>query len=295
MTGSIESAGSRHQRRLKVVLAITGLYMVVEAAGGILTGSLALIADAGHMLTDVFGLGLALFAIWFGSKPPTPERTFGYFRAEILAAALNAILLFAVAGYIFYEAWQRFRTPEPIHTGPMLVVAVLGLVVNVVGVLLLRGASEQSLNVQGAYFEVLGDLLGSGGVIVAALVVRFTGWSLADPIISVGIALFILPRTWKLLREAVGVLLEGTPVHIDLVELERSLSAIPGVRGHHDLHVWSLTSGVHAMSGHVVVESPALAEGVRREIAGLLRERYGVAHTTIQVEIRERDAEEPLF
>jgi cobalt-zinc-cadmium efflux system protein len=295
MTGEVLSGGARHTRRLKIVLALTAAFMIVEAAGGVLTGSLALLADAAHMLTDVFGLSLALFAIWFGAKPPTSERTFGFYRAEVLAAAANAILLFAVAGYIFLEAWQRFRTPEPIQTGPMLVVAIGGLGINLLSVVLLRSASEDSLNVQGAYFEVLDDLLGSVGVIVAALVVRFTGWYYADPVISVAIGLFILPRTWKLLREALAVLLEGAPSHVDVVELERAIASVPGVVAVHDLHVWSLTSGVHSMSGHVVVESPLDGDDVRRRIESLLRGRHKIEHTTIQVETGEREPAEPGY
>lgn len=286
------SGAAKHQQRLKVVLGLTGTYMVVEAVGGVLTGSLALIADAGHMLTDVGGLALALFAIWFARRPATPQRTYGFYRAEILAALANAIVLFFISGYILYEAWQRFQTPPEVESGPMLLVASVGLVVNIVGVWLLRSASGESLNMQGAYFEVVSDLLGSLGVLVAGAIIALTGWVYADPLFSVGIGLFIIPRTWRLLSEAVGVLLEGTPAHINLADIEQGMRGVPGVEAVHDLHVWSLTSGVDAMSGHVVVAAAADHDAVLQQLSRLLREQHRITHTTIQIERGDQRAGE---
>lgn len=291
----IVSGAAKHQKRMQWVLGLTTVYMLAEVIGGVVTNSLALLADAGHMLTDVFGLALALFAIWFAGKPATPQRTYGYYRAEILAALANAVVLFFISGFILYEAWQRFREPEPIQSGPMLAVAAVGLVVNVLSAWLLHSASGESLNMRGAYFEVVSDLLGSIGVIVAAIVIYFTDWYYADPLFSVGIGLFIIPRTWKLLRESIGILLEGTPKDVDLPVLERAISAVPGVRKVHDLHVWTLTSGVHAMSGHIVLEPGADGEAVRRQADDLLRDEHKIGHTTIQTEIENLEAGEPAF
>ncbi len=278
------SATGRYSRRLLVVVGLTGTYMVVEVVGGLLTGSLALLADAGHMATDVLGVGLALFAVWLGGRPATPQHTYGYYRAEILAALVNSALLLAVSGYILYEAWRRFQAPPEVQSLPMVAVAGVGLVVNLIGVWLLRAGAAESLNVQGAFLEVVSDLLGSLGTIVAGLIMYFTGWWYADPLFSVFIGLFILPRTWALLREAVGVLLEGTPSHVDLAEVRAVMAKVPGVVAVHDLHVWSLTSGYVALSGHA-----NLAYGVDRDVAladlnATLRQRFGIEHTTIQIE-----------
>lgn len=278
------SAAGRYRRRLTIVLALTGTYMLAEVAGGLLTGSLALLADAGHMATDVFGLGLALFAIWLGGRPASPERTYGYYRTEILASLLNAVLLFGISGYILYEAWRRFQAPPEVQSLPMLAVASVGLAVNLVGAWLLRGGAGESLNVQGAFLEVVSDLLGSLGVIVAGLVMYFTGWWYADPLFSVGIGLFILPRTWRLLSEAVGILLEGTPSHLNLAEVRAAMEEIPGVESVHDLHVWSITSGYVALSAHVRARGGIdRSQGLAAQNA-VLRERFGIEHTTIQIE-----------
>lgn len=291
MSSVPDRAGNR--KRLRVVLALTTVYLIAEVVGGMMTGSLALLADAGHMLTDVFGLTLALFATWFAGKPATRERTYGFHRSEILAALANAVVLFYIAGYILYEAWHRFRDPQVVDSGPMLAVAVVGLVVNLIAARLLRQASEESLNMRGAYFEVIGDLLGSIAVIAAAAIIYFTGWYFADPLFSVAIGLFILPRTWKLLREAVGILLEGVPAHLDVREIERTLAAVPGVELVHDLHVWTLTSGTEALSGHLVITKDGDAEELLRKTGSLLRERYGIEHTTIQVEAVDASGSEP--
>jgi cobalt-zinc-cadmium efflux system protein len=257
---------------------------VIEVAGAFWTGSLALLADAGHMLTDVGGLGLALFATWLAARPPTPEKTYGYYRVEVLAAFVNALVLLAVSAFILYEAYQRFLAPPAVLGGPMLAVAVAGLLANVAGMWLLHAGASESLNIKGAYLEVLSDALGSVGVVVAAVIVLTTGWHLADPLIGAGIGLFIIPRTWGLLRQAVNILLEAVPPHVNLVEVESAMAGVPGVRQVHDLHIWTITSGKHAMSGHVVVEDLAAGDQVLRDLHALLHERFGIEHTTIQIE-----------
>jgi cobalt-zinc-cadmium efflux system protein len=284
VTGSRDIAAPRSRRELKIALALTGGFMLVELAGAWWTGSLALAADAAHMLTDVGGLALALFAAWVATRPPTPAKTFGYYRVEILAALVNALLLLLVAGAILWEAYHRVRAPRTILAGPMLAVGALGLAVNLAAARLLRRGAAASLNVRAAYLEVLGDALASVAVLVAAAVVALTGWTLADPLASAAIAVFIVPRTWRLLTQAVNVLLEGVPPHLDLEEIEAAMRAVPGVRAVHDLHVWTLTSGKEAMSAHVVAEDPAEGERLLAELHAVLHARFGIEHTTIQVE-----------
>ena len=278
------TAAGRHKSRLAAALALTASFMVAEVVGALWTGSLALLADAAHMLTDAGGLALALIAIRFAEKPATPQRSYGYVRMEILSALANAVVLLLLTVYILYEAYQRFLNPPPILGGPILAVAALGLIVNLISMKLLAGGSSESLNVKGAYFEVLSDMLGSLGVIVAALVVMATGWTLADPIVGAGIGLFIVPRTWNLLRQAVHILMEGTPPEIDMALLEKSLLGLPGVTAVHDLHVWTLTSGLDAMSGHVVVADMPDARPVLVAAGTLLADEFGLKHTTIQIE-----------
>lgn len=284
MTDMAPTAAGVHRKRLRLVFALTGLYLVAEVVGGVLTHSLALLADAGHMATDVAGLGLALLAIWFADQPPNPQRTYGYYRVEILAALANTIALIGVSGYVLYEAYRRFRNPPEVQSGAMLVVAGVGLAVNVAGVLLLRGGSSKSLNLKGAYFEVLSDMLTSVGVMIAALVMLTTGWYYADPLISAGIGLFILPRTWSLLKEAIGVLLEGTPKDVDLDALRDALAKIEGTEGVHDLHVWTLTSGVNAMSAHVVLADQASHDEVLSRVHKCAKGLFKIAHVTVQLE-----------
>lgn len=279
----IASPGASHRKRLAVVFALTALYLLAEVAGGFLTGSLALLADAGHMLTDVAGLGLALLAIRFAARPASPTRTYGYHRAEILAALTNAVVLVLISLYILYEAYQRFRDPPAVESVAMLVVAGIGLLVNVTGIVILRRGARESLNLRGAYFEVLSDALTSVGVIVAAIIMITTGWYYADPLISAAIGLFILPRTWVLLRESVGILLEGTPSDVNLGEVREVLAAVPGVVGVHDLHVWSLTSGVNAMSAHVVIPDLDDSGDMLTELRDRARD-LNIAHVTIQLE-----------
>ncbi len=279
-----ETAAARSRGVLIGTLVLTGSLLVVEVAGGLWTGSLALLADAAHMLTDVGGLALALFAIWIAARPPTPEKTYGYYRVEILAALVNALVLLVVAGAILFEAWQRILAPHEILAGPMLAVAVLGFAANLAGAWLLRHGARASLNVRAAYLEVLSDALASLGVIVAGVVVLLTGWLAADPLVSAAIGVFIVPRTWGLLRQAMNVLLEGTPAHLELGEIERAIEETPGVRRVHDLHVWTLTSGREAMSAHVVVGDLAGGERLLERLHALLHARFGVDHTTIQLE-----------
>lgn len=278
------TAAGRNKRRLAIVLGLTTAYLVAEVVGGLLTRSLALLADAGHMLTDVAGLGLALLAVRFGERPATPERTYGFYRVEILAALTNAVVLIGISLYILYEAYERFREPPEVQSAMMLAVASVGLVINVIGIFILRAGSRESLNMKGAYFEVLSDLLTSVGVIVAGLVMLTTGWYYADPLISAGIGLFILPRTWLLLREAVGVLLEGTPSDVNLAAVRESIGEVPGVAGVHDLHVWTLTSGVNAMSVHVVLEDGATHDEVLAAVQGRVTSAFKISHATVQVE-----------
>jgi len=280
------SAAGKNKKRLAIVLGLTTAYLVAEVIGGLLTHSLALLADAGHMLTDVAGLGFALLAIRFAERPATPERTYGYYRIEILAALVNAVVLIGISFYILSEAYERFRNPPEIQSGGMLAVALVGLVVNIVGIYLLKSASEESLNMKGAYFEVLSDMLTSIGVIVAGIIMLTTGWYYADPLISAGIGLFILPRTWMLLRDAVGVLLEGTPNDVNLAALRESIRTVEGVADVHDLHVWSLTSGMNAMSVHAVLADHSLHDEVLAAVQKKVTSEFKIAHATVQVECK---------
>lgn len=278
------TAAAQSRGRLTGALVLVGGFLVVEVAGGLWTGSLALLADAGHMLADAGGLALALFAIWIASRPPTPEKTYGYYRAEILAALLNALVLLFVAGAILVEAYERIRAPRAVLGGTMLVIATLGLGANLLGAWLLHRDAEKSLNVRAAYLETLADALSSLGVLAAAGVVMTTGWTVVDPLVSAAIALVIIPRTWHLLRQAVNVLLEGTPPHLELAEIEEAMTRVAGVRRVHDLHVWTLTSGREAMSAHVVVENLLASERLLETLHALLHARFGIDHTTIQIE-----------
>lgn len=283
-SGHVYSAAGANKRALLLVFGLTALYLVAEVVGGLATGSLALLADAGHMLTDVAGIGLALMAIRFAERPATAERTYGFYRVEILAALTNAVVLIGISLFILYEAYERFKDPPEVSTGPMLIIATIGLVVNLVGVFLLRKGSKDSLNMKGAYFEVLSDMLTSIGVIIAAVIMWTTGWYYADPLISAGIGLFILPRTWILLREAVGVLLEGTPSDVNLTAVRETVGGLPGVREMHDLHVWTLTSGVNAMSAHVVIIDDTQHNKVLTAVHETVTRNFRIAHVTVQVE-----------
>ena len=265
-------------------LVLTGGFLIVEVIAGILTNSLALLSDAAHMLTDTAGIAIALAAIKIGERPADSRRTFGYRRFEILAAALNSILLFLAAAYILYEAWRRLIEPSEIDSLPMLAVAFTGLLVNIAAMRILAPGKDVSLNVKGAYLEVWSDMLGSVGVIVAALLMMWKGWTIADPIIGAGIGLFIVPRTWSLLKQAVHILLEGTPPEVDMALLKAKLSDIPGVVAVDDLHVWTLTSGLDAMSCHLVVDDMTKSAAILTAASAAMRSEFGLTHTTIQIE-----------
>jgi len=283
--------GAHPRRALLGALVVSSVFLVVEVLGAWWTGSLALAADAGHMFADVGGLALALFASWIATRPPTPAKTYGYQRAEILAALLNSLVLLVLAGAILYEAAQRLREPHPVPGGPLLIIGGLGLGANVVSAWMLRRQAEGNLNVRAAYLEVLGDALGSVGVLVAAVVIMLAGWTPIDSLVSMAIGVFIVVRTWRLLTQVVNVLLEGTPAHLDVGEIEAAMRGVVGVRRVHELHVWTLTSGRDAMSAHVVVDDLSESDRLLEELHRVLHARFGVDHTTIQL---ERDPEGAL-
>lgn len=275
------------KNRLTIVLAMTGTFMLVELFAGYYTHSLALIADAGHMLSDVASICLALLAIWFAARPPTTGKSYGYYRTEILASLINGVLLIVVALGILFEAWRRIGSPPEVSTGPMLAVATAGLVINLISIKLLHAVQHDSVNVKAAYLEVLSDLAGSAGVLIAALVIMFTGWQIADPLVSAAIAVLIVPRTWLLLAEATNVLMEGTPGHIDADKLRETLLAVEGVVDVHDIHVWTITSGLEAMSGHVKIRAGASAKATLAEVTRIARLDFGIQHSTVQIEQEE--------
>jgi cobalt-zinc-cadmium efflux system protein len=276
----------RHTRSLKLVLLLTVAIMAAEVVGGWLSNSLALLADAGHMLTDSAAVALALFASWIAARPATEDKTFGYMRLEILAALVNGTVLIAVAGLIVWQAIVRFAVPPDVEPRILFGVATLGLVGNAVALRILHGGHAHSLNVRGAYLHVLGDLLGSIGALAAGVVILTTEWTLVDPLISLFIALLILVGSWRLVKESVEVLLEATPPHIDLKEVAAAITGIPGVTGVHDLHVWTVTSGVVAMSGHAVVYRPEQNQGVLEAVQQRMA-RLGIHHVTVQIETAE--------
>lgn len=281
---SAVSAGGRHRRPLVYALALTATYMVVEAVAGVLTGSLALLSDAGHMLTDVAGLWMALAAIQFSQSRRKASQTYGLYRLEVLASVANAMLLFGVAGYVLYEAVRRFSEPPEVPGLALLLVAAAGLGVNVVVFRLLQAGAKESLNVRGAFLEVVADALGSIGVIVAGIIVLTTGWPYADPIIGAAIGLFILPRAWRLGGAALRILLEIAPPGLDIADLERRMAALPGVDEIQDLHVWTLTSGLDAASGHIRLHDGAELAGVLRATTDLMEQEFGIEHVTLQCE-----------
>lgn len=277
----------RHERPLWIAFALTLLFMLVEVAGGLWSNSLALLSDAAHMFTDVMALGISLFAVRMARRPADARRTYGYARMEALGALANSGLLFVAAGIILWEAVARLRTPQPVALDAMLGVAVLGLVVNLVSMRLLAAGAGESLNVRGAYLEVWSDMLGSLGVIAGALLIRYTGWTLLDPLIAVLIALWVLPRTWMLLRAAGQVLMQGVPAGLDIDAVRDAMQAVPGVAAVHDLHVWALGSREPILTAHVLLAEPgADADGVRRQVAAVLQARFDIDHATLQVEAR---------
>jgi cobalt-zinc-cadmium efflux system protein len=282
--GHSHSGGTQNRRALATALAITAAYTVAEVIGGLITGSLALLADAGHMLSDNFSLGLALFAFWLSTKPPTPERSFGYKRAEILAALVNGVTLVAISIWIFYEAYRRFQDPPEILGGWMMTVAVMGLFVNVAGALVLSRSEGESLNLKGALRHVIADLLGSVGVIAAAVLILLTGWLYADPLISVLIGFLVLGSSWKLLRDSVSILLEQSPPGMDAEEVGHSMVSVEGVEDVHDLHVWTITSGFPALAAHILVGTDEDCHELRRELEKIIYREFGIEHTTLQVD-----------
>jgi len=269
---------------MTAVLLLTASFTVAEVVGGLLTGSLALLADAGHMLSDNLSLGLALFAAWLAGRPATPERTFGYKRAEILAALFNGVTLVAISIWIFVEAYARLHEPHEILGNWMLAVAALGLVVNAAGAVILSRSADDNLNVQSAFRHVVADALGSVGVIVAALAIILTGWRYADPLVSVAIGLLILASSWSLLRDSTNILLEATPRSIDAGEVGNRMTSVEGVSEVHDLHIWTITSGFPALSAHVLVGQREDCHARRRDLERLLEREYGISHTTLQVD-----------
>jgi cobalt-zinc-cadmium efflux system protein len=275
------------RRPLVIAMAITTTFFIVELVGAYVSNSLALLADAAHMLTDVAALGLALFAMWLATRATGPERTFGHLRAEILAALVNAVSLIVLAIYIFWEAWQRFQEPPEVESGTLLVVAVAGMLANIASAWVLSrgGGHRANLNTRGAFLHVLGDLLGSVATITAALIIAFTGWYAADPLLSVLIGGLVVFGAWSLLRESVDVLLEAAPRGIVIADVRRAMDAMPGVEGVHDLHVWTVTSGLTALSAHVETANLASWETCMTALATMLRERFGIAHATLQPEL----------
>ena len=279
---------------LKAAIFITATVLVTEFIGAIYTNSLTLLADAGHMLTDVAALSLSLFAMRFASRRATPRKTYGFYRVEILAALLNGVFLVLVALYIFYEAYNRFLNPPAVKAKWMLLVAVIGLLANIASAYKLFGKHHENLNVRGAFFHVLTDGIGSVGAILASIAILASGYQIADPAISVLVAILILWSSWILIRDAVDILLEGTPSHINIVSLREQLGGVDGVESVHDLHVWTLTSGVLAMSCHVVAQDDGLSRTeLLTRVNGIARQRFHIDHTTIQIE--ERNIPQDVF
>ncbi|MER5534778.1 cation diffusion facilitator family transporter [Streptomyces mirabilis] len=282
------TAAAAYRGRLRVALSITLTVMVVEIIGGLMADSLALVADAAHMATDAVGLGMALLAIHFANRPPSGNRTFGYARAEILAALANCLLLLGVGGYVLYEAIHRFVTPADTEGALTIVFGLIGLVANTISLTLLLRGQKDSLNVRGAFLEVVADALGSVAVIISAVVIMTTGWQAADPIASILISIMIVPRTWKLLHETLDVLLEAAPKNVDMAEVRTHILALSGVEDVHDLHAWTITSGMPVLSAHVVVSSEILNaighEKMLHELQGCLGHHFDVEHCTFQLE-----------
>jgi len=283
---------SSETRRLKLALAITSVYFVAELVGGLLTNSLALLSDAGHMLSDIAALGLGIFAFQMARRPATAKRTYGYHRVEILAALINGLTLWLIVGIIFHEAYQRFLDPPEVQSLGMLVVAALGLGVNLVAGFILYGSREESLNVRGAFLHVLGDALGSVGAVAAGTIMLFKGWYLADPIASVFIGLLILYTSWELIRESIDILMQSVPKQIDVGEVQRVMEQVDGVIKIHDLHVWAVTSGVFTLSAHAVIVPGGNPHLILDKIEAELKTRFSIEHTTLQLEMENREEKE---
>ncbi len=286
------SAGSKHKRALMIVFTITSVYLIAEVIVGIASNSLALLSDAAHMLTDVGGQALALFAIWMSSKSRDNKKTYGYYRIEIFSALINAVVLLFISGYILFEAWQRFKNVPSIAGVPMLIVASLGLVVNLVSMKILTAGAKESINIKGAFLEVISDMLSSVGVIIAGIVILITGWLYIDPIISVLIGLFILPRTFKLLKESVDILLEGTPKDIEYEKIEQFLKSRSEILEIHDLHIWTITSGIYALSVHIIMDPRIQLDAVSQINTFLkseLKSQFKIEHATIEAHVKDNN------
>jgi len=308
MTEQPEKPSSFQQiRRIKIVLSLSSSYLAAGIIGGLLTGSLALISESGHMLADVGGLALTLFAINYTRKPATPQRTYGFYRIEILASFVNSLVMVFLSVYILYEGFRRIFEPPEIQSFPMIIVAGIGLIMNLIGMRLLGSISsdrggggghshwfhqedhheaqqEDSLNIKAAYFEVLSDTLGSAGVIAAGIIILTTKFYLADPVISIGIALFILPRTWSIMKKAIHILMEGSPPNISHEKIKNAILQIKGVTGVFELHIWTITSGMHALSAHVVVIDTSKSQIILQDINSVLERTFKITHATIQIE-----------
>lgn len=283
--GHSHDLSGKSRKQLWVALTLTSIILVVEAVASFMTGSLALLSDAAHMATDAAALAIALLAVQLGGRKADHRRSYGYRRLEILAAALNAGTLFIVGGYILWEAVGRFRNPEPIATTGVLVVAAIGLVVNALAMFILHSGRDQNLNLRGAYLEVWADFIGSGGVLIGAALIRWTGLLWIDPLIAVLIALWVLPRGWSLLKSAMHVLLEGTPENVDYRAVSASMLAVPGVCAIHDLHIWSLTSGVPLLTAHVEIDKLTEWNGCLKSLKEMLARDHQIEHVTIQIEL----------
>lgn len=279
-------------RRLALALVITAAYFFAELVGGIFTNSLALLSDAGHMFSDIASLSLSLFAFQMARRPATPKKTYGYHRLEILAALINGLALWLIVGVIFHEAYRRLWDPPQVHSLGMLAVAGVGLIVNVVAGFFLFGCDRDSLNIRGALLHVIGDALGSAGAVVAALTMLFTGWYLADPLVSFGIGLVILYTSWDLVRESVDILMQSVPRGIDAERVQQAMEGVPGVVKIHDLHVWSVTSGVFTLSAHAVIRPDGQAHAILDQMEERLKNDFAIEHTTIQLETEDREEKE---
>ena len=291
---SHDHTAGANSRMLAIALALTSTFLVAELIGAYLFNSLALLSDAAHMLTDAAALAIALAAVKIGQRPADDARTYGYRRFEILAAAFNALLLFAVAGFVLWESIGRFLKPEEVQSTGMLIVAAIGLVINFIAMRLLASGKDKSLNVKGAYLEVWADMLGSVGVIAGAIVIMLTDWNWVDPLIAIGIALWVLPRTWTLLRDTTHILLEGVPRGMRLTDVREAISTTDGVASTHDLHVWSMSSSDVSASAHVELKDGAEAETVRLAVAKVLLDRFDIEHATVQVEEEPCEEGPPL-
>jgi len=279
--GSVRETG---KSRLRLVLVLTSFFFVVEVIGGFWTNSLALLSDAGHMLSDMFALGLSLFAFSLSSRKPSTTKTYGYYRFEVVAAFINGVLLILIALWIFAEAYSRFQQPAAVKSIPMLLIAIIGLMINLLGIYLLHKAGTKNINIRGALFHLVGDAAGSVGAITAAIVITLTGWTLFDPLVSVLIGVLIIYSAWRLLWDVVNILMQGVPSHIDLESIKEGILSVDGVIGLCDLHIWSLTSEVESLSAHVVVENMGRNKEILEKLTGLIKDRFGISHVTLQIE-----------